>query len=254
MFLPSRIFGATVGQASLPILSRKIAKNKLVSFRKIVNKTLLQSYFIALPITTIMLMERVPLVRLAFGSKQFPWAATLLTAKTLAFLTPAIASQALIQILIRCFYAMHDTRTPLKISTVSLIVNIITGYVVVTYTDYGIVGLAMSVSLANIAQCLGLLIFFSRKVRGFAWDQLLPSIFKITLASVLMGIIMWGTIKISDIFILDTAKTFHLLILFIVTCVIGSISYLVISLLLKIKEASDLKTFIVKMPGFIFRK
>jgi len=53
MYLPSRIFGTTVGQASLPILSKNIARNELDNFRQTVNKILLQSFFLALPVTVM---------------------------------------------------------------------------------------------------------------------------------------------------------------------------------------------------------
>jgi len=243
MYLPSRVFGATVGQATLPILSKKIARNKLISFRKIVNKTILQSYYISLPITVLILINRIPIVRLAFGSKEFPWSATLLTAKTLAFLTPAIACQAVIQILIRSFYAMHDTKTPLKISLFSLLNNIITSFIFVKYTNLGIVGLSISVSLGNLIQCLGLFIYYKHKVLNFSWGQVLPSISKITLASFFSGATTWLIIKIFDLYVLDTSKTLHLFILFSISSIIAISVYVFASEILKINEYVQLKRY-----------
>ena len=112
MYLPSRIFGTTVGQASLPILSKNIAKNELNKFRNTVNKILIQSLFIAIPISILILVERVSIIRLLYGSHEFPWSATILTSRILAFLIPGIVCQAVIQILIRAFYAFHNTKIP----------------------------------------------------------------------------------------------------------------------------------------------
>lgn len=239
MYLPSRIFGTTVGQASLPILSKNIARNELDIFRDTVRKTILQSLFIALPITTIILVHRVPIIRLAFGAKQFPWSATLLTARTLALLTPAIACQAVIQILVRSFYAYHDTKTPLFVSTVSLFFNVLTSFLLVNYTSLGILGLAISVSIGNLVQCLGLAYLFIRKVDGSGWSDVFWRIGKITFASVVMGFFTWSFTKIADHFILDTSRTISLIAVFSASTALGILCYLVVAKSIRLQELQD---------------
>jgi putative peptidoglycan lipid II flippase len=241
MYLPSRIFGTTVGQASLPILSKNIAKNQLITFRKTVKSTLVRSLFFAMPITALILVNRVAIVRLAFGAKQFPWSATLLTAKTLAFLTPAIFSQAITQILVRAFYALHDTKTPLKISAFSLVINIISSFYFINFTSMGIVGLAVSASLSNFIQCLGLSIVFIARVDGGSWSKTFYSIGKIFIASIISGLFSWLSLQIFDSFVLDTSKTISLAIIFGICVLFGSISYLFFAWIFRLKELSLLK-------------
>ena len=253
MYLPSRIFGTTVGQASLPILSKNVAKNQLQTFRTTVARTILQSLFIALPITTLILIQRVAIVRIAFGAREFPWAATLLTAKTLAFLTPAIACQAVIQILIRSFYALHNTKTPLKISAVSLVTNLVSAYYFISFTDLGIVGLAISASLGNLVQCFGLLIVFIRTVDGFHWLDIRRQFFKILAASILMGGFSWLTIKFMDLFVLDTTRTFNVIFLFGASSFIGLVSYLLISWQLEVQQLSEYRFVLTKIRSGLGR-
>ncbi|HEX8923686.1 MAG TPA: lipid II flippase MurJ, partial [Patescibacteria group bacterium] len=216
-------------QASLPILSNNIAKNELEQFRSTVTKTILQSLFIALPLTVLTVILRVPLVRIAFGAKQFPWNATLITARTLAYLAPAIATQSVIQILIRSFYALHNTRTPLKISIVSLVVSIIIDYYSVKFTNMGIVGLALSDSVGNVILCFGLLYFFIKKVDGFNWGSVYNRVLRIVLSSGLMGVVIWFSVKVFDLFVLDTTRTLNLLVVFSLSSVIGLASYILFS-------------------------
>lgn len=251
MYLPSRIFATTVGQASLPILSKNIAKNELDKFRNTISRTILQSLFIALPITVLVLVHRVAIIRIAFGSKQFPWTATLLTARTLAFLTPAIACQAVIQILVRSFYALHNTKTPLKISALSLIGNILSGFLFITFTDLGIVGLAISASIGNLIQCFGLLYLFIKKVDGFNWTETFNRFNKIFVSSILMGVITWLGLKTLDLFILDTTKTLNLIIVFTISSIIGLVFYIFIAHFWKIEELQDYKRHLVKFNRFI---
>jgi putative peptidoglycan lipid II flippase len=253
MSLPSRIFGTTIGQASLPILSKNIARNELDLFRNTVRKVLAQSLFIAIPITTLILIHRVALIRIAFGAKEFPWSATLLTAKTLAYLTPAIISQAIIQILVRSFYALHNTKTPLQVSFFSLLVNVVSSFFFITYTDLGIVGLAISISLGNVVQCIGLFYMFITIVDGQGWRQAYFNYSKIALASLGMGIVSWASLQVLDLFVLDTSKTMSLIFLTSISVLIGVSSFLALSRFLKIDEYYDYIKYFRRLKGFIFR-
>ena len=254
MYLPSRIFGTTIGQASLPILSKNIARNELDLFRNTVRKTLTQSLFIAAPITTLVLIHRIAIVRIAFGAKQFPWVATLLTAKTLAFLTPAIICQAIIQILVRSFYALHNTKTPMRISAVSLMVNIVSSYLFINYTTMGIVGLAVSASLGNLVQCVGLFYMFIKTVDGQGWQTTFFQLFKIFTACFMMGLLSWISLRGLDAFVFDTSKTINLIILSSVSSAIGIISFIIVAKVLRIAELNDYVRYSTRLKRYLTSK
>ncbi|MBU1129801.1 murein biosynthesis integral membrane protein MurJ [Patescibacteria group bacterium] len=243
VFFPTRIFGSTISQASLPILSKNIARNKLKTFRKTVINTIIQSLFLVLPISTLMLVHRVAIIRLIFGARQFPWSATLLTAKTLAFLIPTIASQAIAQILTRSFYAMHNTKTPLHVSLVSVVFNLLTNFYFIKFTNLGILGLAISSSISGFIQFLGLFYFFYLQVKNINLVQISKRIFKIIFASVIMGASIWFGMKFLDLFILDTSRTLNLTALFLSTSFLGFLIYYFTCNLFNIKESKDLGKF-----------
>jgi len=246
MYLPSRIFGTTVGQASLPLLSKNIARNELKDFRDTVAKIITQSLFIAIPITVIILVHRLAIVRLLFGSQNFPWTATLTTARILAFLTPAIICQAIIQILIRSFYALHNTKVPFKVSLASLVFNVSTSFLLVRFTNLGVIGLAISSTVGNIIQTVGLFYFFIKIVNGFDWINTLKKINKILLASLAMGLSTWLSLKFMDLFILDTTRTVPLAIVFSISTLFGTIVYFYTVKILKLEEVQDYQKIILK--------
>jgi putative peptidoglycan lipid II flippase len=254
MYLPSRIFGTTVGQASLPILSKNIARNELKDFRDTVGKILTQSLFIAMPITVIILVQRLAIIRLLFGSQNFPWDATLTTARILAFLTPAIICQAVIQILVRSFYALHNTRVPFKVSLVSLVFNIFTSFVLINFTNLGVIGLAISASIGNLIQTIGLFYFFIKIVDGFNWLGTLQKLNKILLSSLLMGLFTWASLKIMDLFLLDTTRTVFLAIVFSVSTLVGCVIYLFSANLLKLEEFNDYQRYFLRFKKSILHK
>ncbi len=236
VYLPSRIFGVALGQASLPALSANMAKNDLDSFRQTLAKALLQSIFIASPITIICLVNRLPIIRLAYGSRSFPWSATLQTAQTLAFLTPTIFAQALIQIINRAFYALHNTKLPLYVAGFSLLVTIVVGTYTSQNTNLQNIGLALAISAGSLVQLFGLSFTFTRIFKQLPFKHLLIDGFKLIIASILMGLTVWWSMRSLDIYILDTTKTSNVILVFIGSSAFGAAVYIAILVLLRSEE------------------
>lgn len=237
IFLPSRVFSTTVGQAALPALSRKVAANKSNEFLSIVRKTIFQSLFLVLPITAILLVNRLAIVRLLFGSRHFPWSATLSTARTLAFLLPIIPCQTVIQILTRSFYALHDTVTPFKIAAISLLFNITTAWYLVTFTQLAVFGLALSVSLGNIIQALALSLMFYRRFPQHSLIRLSQKMFKLMFASLVSALVSWILIQILDHYLGGTTKTWMVAFNLAASSLGGLVTFFVISQIMAISEA-----------------
>ncbi len=236
VYLPSRIFGVSLGQASLPTLSKLIAENRTADFKATLKSAILKTIFIAFPISIICLVNRLPIIRLAYGSKEFPWLATLDTAKALGFLVPTIFAQALIQIVNRAFYAVHDTKTPLLVALISLIATLVTSFVLAKNTQLGISGLSISVSVGSIVQLIGLFIMFSKTKVDLSVLSLFTSSLKTILASSIMGFVVWGTMRSLDIYILDTTKTLSVALVFFGSSLFGLAIYLTILLVLNSDE------------------
>src|SRR3989338_10141643 len=93
--VPIGLFGATLAQAALPVLSSEKARGKIEEFKITILTTLHQILFLALPAAAILIVLRVPVVRLVFGASQFDWEATVLTGSTLAFLSVGLSAQVL---------------------------------------------------------------------------------------------------------------------------------------------------------------
>jgi len=254
MYLPSRIFSTTVGQASLPILSKKIAENKIDEYREIVVKTIMQSLFLALPIAVFILVMRLGLVRIVFGSRNFPWTATKITALTLGFLTPAIVCQAIIQIIVRAFYAIHNTKIPLITASISLLICLLFSLYSINYTTLGIAGLALGTSLGDLSQCIGLVICFVFLVKGFNWPDISNRFLLMIFTSTIGGFFAWMTMRYLDNYILNTTRVFDVLVVFGISSMVGLFAYVIASYYLRINELNMYLRQISKLKHFISRK
>lgn len=133
---PIQIFTGAISQIVLPKLSEEYAKGEKLAFSNTLNTALKQTMFIILPISAIILVLRLPLVRLAYGVGEFDWWATVITSWCLALLAISIVSQSAVTILLRGFYAMHETKLPLVATFVSIVVNILFGYYLTNFFSH----------------------------------------------------------------------------------------------------------------------
>ncbi len=238
--LPVGLFGATIGQAALPTLSRASFKPQaLEKFKSLLVSSLNQVLYLSLPASMILLILRIPAVRLAFGARGFPWQATLLTGQVVALFAISVFAQSSIQIIIRGFYALNNTKTPLILGALAVIFNVFLSFLLVFKLNYGILGLSLAISLASFLHASTLLFSLSRLIGGFSKDQLLTPFLKMSFATLITGLALWIPLRLLDLFILNTAKTSQLIILVIIVCLIGMTVYLSLSKLLKIKELNS---------------
>ncbi len=131
---PVNIVGGAFAQSVLPELSSKADKQK--EFKDVFNKTIQLALFLVLPIVSILLVLRLPIVRLTFGVGEFDWRATVLTSWCLVFLSLAILSQTLSQILLRAFYALKETWKPLLAVGVGIVVNIVFAFLLTNFFSH----------------------------------------------------------------------------------------------------------------------
>lgn len=245
--LPISLFGVSLGQASFPSLADEAMNEDQTKFTEILGKTILQIFFFCLPAAILILILRIPIVRIIFGAKNFPWEATLLTGKALAIFSFSIAPQAAVQLLTRAFYAKKDTRTPLFINIGTLVLFVVTAYLFTKVFPWGVLGLSLSMSLSNTIN------FF---ILYFVIRTTLPSmgitkeIIKMLFAGAITAFGLWIPMRLLDQFVFDTTRTVPLLILTAIVSFIGLVVYFGLAYLLKIKQFDDVRKLFVKLGNW----
>jgi putative peptidoglycan lipid II flippase len=249
--LPVGLFGLTIGQAALPILSKEIGIiNKYGQFKKLFLSSFKQILYFSLPASVLLLVLRIPLVRIAFGAKEFPWEATILTGKVVAMFALSVPALAVIQLLIRSFYALQDTKTPLIVGAISVASNVIFSYFFTKVIPLDVVGLSLAISLSSIFQATYLFILLSKKLGNFDTDSYATPFLKMLVASFLTGIALWIPMHLLDRFVLDTTRTIQLIILTIIATTSGLMVYVSFSLIFKINELKQLLKIIDKFGAW----
>jgi putative peptidoglycan lipid II flippase len=236
--IPSSLFGIAIGQAAFPTLSRQSLETDKSKFIDTFSEALLQIIFLALPISVLFVVLRIPIVRLVYGVPSFPWGATLLTGETLAILAASASFYAVMQLIIRGFYALHDTRTPLKLGLFGAAFDTVAGVLAVKVFNFGIPGIAGAISLTSVFETVFLFVILMKKLNlppGYL-SRINIAASKMGLASIITGVCLWVPMRLLDQFVFDTTRTLPLVGLTAITSVIGSLVYMLISRLLQVEE------------------
>ncbi len=235
-FAPVTLFGISIAQAAFPILSRE--KDNMSDFKSTFLSSFNQMLYIILPASAIILVLRVPIVRLAYGADAFDWNATLLTGRTLAFLSLSIFAQALIQLVNRGFYALQSAKTPLFVGIFTTTILIVLTYVFVVVNHMGLETVALAFTISSILQLGILFILLDYRTGGFPKKELVLTGLKFFFATLFTGFALYIPIKLLDQLVFDTTRTINLIILTGISSMAGLSLYLFLSWLFNIKEAS----------------
>ncbi|MFO1497849.1 MAG: lipid II flippase MurJ [Verrucomicrobiota bacterium] len=125
MELPQGLFGISLATYLLPTLAGLAAEKKYPEFRATLGQGLGYLAFANTVASVLLIVLAEPIVRLLFEHGKFSVIDTAEVAYALACLAPGLIAFSVVNILARAFYALGDTQTPMKISTVCLVLNVV---------------------------------------------------------------------------------------------------------------------------------
>ncbi len=116
--VPLAIIGVSYSVAAFPTLSRLFGGGDPEAFRAQVLSALRHITFWSIPALALFIVLRAQIVRVIFGSGEFDWTDTRLTAAALALFAISLLAQGVTLLLSRGYFAAGNTRRPLFINTI----------------------------------------------------------------------------------------------------------------------------------------
>jgi putative peptidoglycan lipid II flippase len=120
---PLGIFGIAVATAVLPTLAEQASRRDLSALRETLSFALRLATFVSLPAAIGLFVLREPIVRVLYERGRFGPAETEGTAAALAMYALGLVSFTVTRIGAQAFYALGDTRTPVRASLWAMAVN-----------------------------------------------------------------------------------------------------------------------------------
>lgn len=191
MTLVPSIFGTAIVTVMFPTLAKFVAAREWERFRAAFAQAAKVVNFIMLPVAMGQAVLRGPIVRLVFERGAFDAAATEATAWALLFFCVGVAVFSLRELINRAFFAVQDTTVPMIVGAVSVVINIVFNLLLVRSLKQG--GLALATSLAGVFGVAVLLWKLRRRVGGIGGKAILSSLWRVALASAVMGVAVWAS-------------------------------------------------------------
>lgn len=199
MLLPHGIFALSLGTVSFPAMARAYAAGDLDDVRRAMRTILRTVLWTVVPSAVALAVLRTPVVRLLFQRGAFTDESTQLVASALLLYATALPAFAASEILIRTFYAMQDTRTPVAIGLLTVTLNVALSWLLVRQLGYGHVALAGAFSVANNLEALLLALLLRRRLGALdPTGGLRRSARQTLLGAAIMGAALWGLAALSQ--------------------------------------------------------
>ncbi|MCK5466366.1 murein biosynthesis integral membrane protein MurJ [Candidatus Parcubacteria bacterium] len=240
---PLGLFAISFAIASFPILSSLSGKEKRNEFAKNLNITIKQILFFIIPTSIFLIVLRAQIVRIILGWGKFDWQDTILTLNALQIFALSLFAQALIPLLSRAFWALHDAKTPFFAALISAVINLILA--IVLSKQFGISGLVGAFSVSAVINALLLYYFINKKLNFVCHSKIYKPLSKITFASVIAGFFSYGTLYIVEPF-LNTHTFIGIFTQGSLAGIVGIAAYCFISWKLAIEEFMIFKNSIQK--------
>jgi putative peptidoglycan lipid II flippase len=189
MEFPLGVFGIALATVILPSLSRKHARNSGEEFSHMLDWALRWVFLIGIPASVALVILAVPLLATLFHFGAFSANDVWMSAYALMAFSFGLLGFLLIKVLAPGFYARQDTKTPMRIGVMSMVVNILLCLVLVFPLKH--TGLALAISLSAFVNS-GLLFMTLRRHKVYhplpGWG---PFLTRIVIASAVMAAVLW---------------------------------------------------------------
>lgn len=185
MYLPIGLFGVSIGTAVLPAVSRHAAAHDIPGIRHTVSRGLALMLMVNVPATLGLIVLATPIVRLLFEHGQFRATDTTATAAAVQLYAVGLVGYSAARIASPIFYAVGRSRVPVVVSVATIAVNIALSVIFVRLL--GFAGLALSTSVASIANGAALLWLLRRQLDGIEGRGLTVVLVKVSLAAAAMA-------------------------------------------------------------------
>lgn len=188
MQLPLGIFGVAMASATLPAISRSAETGNFDEFRRTLSRSLATVFLLTVPSSVGLIVLGQSIIGAIYQGGRFELYDTEQTAEALSLYAIGLIGYAGLKVVVPAFYALGDSRTPMIVSLLSVLINFATAATMIHAFGFGHAGLAFSTSIVAIFNFLTLFTLLRTRLSGVYGRDLLASFSKVTVAAGMMGI------------------------------------------------------------------
>ncbi len=228
---PLGVIGVAMGIAILPTMSTQAARGSLEEMRGTMVFGIRLVLFLMIPATVGLIVLRIPIVNVLFERGEFTSLATLATARALFYYAFGLVAFAGVRVVVSAFHSRQDTRTPLQIAIVAMVLNIFLNIILMVPLQHA--GLALATSISAAANLALLLYVLRQRLGPLGGAQVLEAALRFLGAAAIMGVVCG--LVVAHVFRVDASFASRAGTL--VWCAaLGLVIYLALAHVLKVEE------------------
>ena len=189
---PMGIFAIAVGTVLLPSLSKSYAQKEIKAFTEQLENAFKLIFFLAIPSLIGLILFASPLLATIFQRGAFLWSDVQQASLSLIGFSLGLPFFMAMKVLVPAFFSRQNTKTPMLIAFLSLLINVCLNYLLAFYYGLGHLGLAIASSISAIVSVVILslilkrdgLLSFSGILTAFSFKVLIASAALISFLSI----------------------------------------------------------------------
>jgi putative peptidoglycan lipid II flippase len=196
MLMAQVAIAQSIATAAMPTFSAQYALGKLDDVRNSLAATIRGVLLLSIPAAVGLITLRVPLIALLYQRGEWNTRSTELAAWALLWYAAGLVGHAVMEILARAFYALHDTKTPVIVGIGAMSLNVVFSIAFavlferIGWMPHG--GLALANSLATALEMVLLMILMRKRLGGIDGRNITRGFRQASLAALGMGIaLLW---------------------------------------------------------------
>jgi len=193
---PVGVFGIAVATVIYPTLSAHAARQAIPEMLADLRKAMRLVIFVGLPAGVGLILLRVPIVSLFYGRGAFLRNPDNVArvAGILALYATAVWAYCANQVLVRGYYAMKDSKTPVKVGAAMVGLNLVLNLTLIWFLAEG--GLALATAIAAVARLAVLALILRRRLGTFGGRELAASAATSAVGTLVMAAAVGGMMAV----------------------------------------------------------
>lgn len=190
MQMPETIIGTAIAIAVFPTLSALAAQGRTGQLRDTLSAALRSVIVMGIPATLALVLLGRTLIGVLFQGGQFGGASADAVFAALSGYAVGLVGFAAVEVTARAFFSRQDTRTPLLVAVVGMVVTVSLSLILLG--PLGHAGLALAASLGITLELAMLLWLTRRALGGLDTGRLWGALWRATVAAAIMGLALAG--------------------------------------------------------------
>jgi putative peptidoglycan lipid II flippase len=240
MYMAQAAIAQSIATAAMPTFSRQYALGETDNLRTSLAATLRGVTLLSLPAAAGLILLRSPIITLLYQHGEFNAEDTQLVAWALLWYASGLVFHSVLEVLVRAYYAMHDTKTPVLVGATSMGLNVGLSFAFAAlFTRLGWMphgGLALANSLATALETTALYFLMRKRLDGIHGPAILKGFGAAALGTLgmLLALLLW----------LRLTGSVHAALTTLGGVAIGGAVYGLILVLLRVQEVRSVVGFV----------